>query len=112
MLLLFILINTFLVMDILLFFLIFESSVIPLFLLIAIWGSISRKIYASYLLLSYTLLGSVFLLIIILYLYINIGTTSYISFIYYNFFNNIQIIIFISCFIGFGIKIPLIPFHI
>jgi NADH-ubiquinone oxidoreductase chain 4 len=68
-LLLFILINTFIVMDILLFFLIFESSVIPLFLLIAIWGSRSRKIYASYLLLSYTLLGSVFLLILF-YIYI------------------------------------------
>lgn len=83
-----------------------------MFLLITFWGSRSRRVYASYLLLSYTLLGSVFIFISILYLYSNIGSSSFIYILHLYLFTNKQIIIFLALFIGFGIKVPLIPLHI
>jgi proton-translocating NADH-quinone oxidoreductase chain M len=109
---LYLLINTFTSLDLFLFFIFFESIVIPMFLLISIWGSRSRRIYASYLLLSYTLLGSVFILTSILYIYINIGSSSFIYIINLHLFLNKQILIFLILFLGFGIKIPIVPLHI
>lgn len=109
---LFLLINTFASLDLFLFFIFFESIVIPMFLLISIWGSRSRRVYASYLLLSYTLLGSVFIFVSILYIYSNIGSSSFIYILNTHFFTNKQLIIFLSFFIGFGIKVPIIPLHI
>lgn len=109
---LYLLINTFTSLDLFLFFIFFETIVVPMFLLISIWGSRSRRIYASYLLLSYTLLGSVFILTSILYIYINIGSSSFIYIMNLNLFTNKQIILFLVLFLGFGIKIPLVPLHI
>ncbi len=109
---LFILINTFASVDLFLFFIFFEGIVIPMFLLISIWGSRSRRVYASYLLLSYTLLGSVFIFVSILYIYSNIGSSCFIYILNTYFFTNKQLIIFLAFFIGFGIKVPLVPLHI
>lgn len=109
---LFILINTFASLDLFIFFFFFEGIVIPMFLLINIWGSRSRRVYASYLLLAYTLLGSIFIFTTILYLYTNIGSSSFIYISQAILFTNKKIIIFLAFFIGFGIKIPIIPFHI
>jgi proton-translocating NADH-quinone oxidoreductase chain M len=106
------LINTFASLDLFLFFIFFEGIVIPMFLLISIWGSRSRRVYASYLLLSYTLLGSVFIFVCILYIYSNIGSSSFIYILNTFFFTNKQLLIFLAFFIGFGIKVPLVPLHI
>mgnify|MGYP003385244574 CR=1 FL=1 len=83
-----------------------------MFLLISIWGSRSRRVYASYLLLSYTLLGSVFIFVSILYIYSNIGSSSFIYILNTFFFYDKQLLIFLAFFIGFGIKVPLVPLHI
>jgi proton-translocating NADH-quinone oxidoreductase chain M len=109
---LFTLLNTFASLDMFIFFIYYESIVIPMFLLISIWGSRSRRVYASYLLLSYTILGSVFILTSILYIYNNIGSSSFIYIYNINFFTDKLIIIFMCFFIGFGIKVPIMPLHI
>ncbi len=109
---LFLLINTFASLDLFLFFIFFEGIVIPMFLLISVWGSRSRRVYASYLLLSYTLLGSVFIFVSTLYIYSNIGSSSFIFILNSYFFTNKQLLIFLAFFIGFGIKVPLVPLHI
>ena len=65
----FFLIGTFCVLDLLLFYIFFESVLIPMFLIIGIWGSRERKILASYYFFLYTLLGSVVMLLSILYIF-------------------------------------------
>lgn len=109
---LWILINIFASLDLFMFYIFFEGIVIPMFLLIGIWGSRKRKIYASYQFFIYTLLGSIFVLIIIMSLYFNKGSSSfdYISNVYI--FNNRQIIILMFLFIGFGVKVPIMPLHV
>jgi NADH:ubiquinone oxidoreductase subunit 4 (subunit M) len=71
------LINVFLSLDFFYFFVFFESIVIPMFFLIGIWGSRVRKIYAAYQLFIYTLLGSIFILICVLDMALNKGSTSF-----------------------------------
>ena len=72
---LWLLINLFSSLDMLLFYIYFEGIAIPMFLLIGIWGSRSRKIYAAYQFFIYTLLGSIFVLIVIISVLFNKGTT-------------------------------------
>jgi len=109
---LFILVNIFASLDLFFFYIFFEGIVIPMFLLIGIWGSRKRKIYAGYQFFIYTLLGSVFVLLVILSIYFNKGTSSfdYISNIYI--FSNRQLILLFFLFIGFGVKIPIMPLHV
>ena len=73
----FFLIGVFCVLDLLLFYVFFESVLIPMYLIIGIWGSRERKIRAAYFFFLYTLLGSVLMLLGILYLHYQIGTTDY-----------------------------------
>jgi NADH:ubiquinone oxidoreductase subunit 4 (subunit M) len=67
----------FCLIDLLLFYVFFESILIPMFLIVGIWGSRSRKIRASYMLFFYTLFGSIFMLLAILILFLDTGTTDY-----------------------------------
>ena len=71
------LIGVFCVLDVLMFYILFESILIPMFLVIGIYGSRERKIWASYYFFLYTLLGSVVMLLSILYIYNQVGTTDY-----------------------------------
>jgi len=64
-------------LDILLFYLFFEAVLIPMFLIIGIYGSRERRIRASYLLFLYTLFSSIFMFLAILYIYYKTGTTQY-----------------------------------
>jgi NADH:ubiquinone oxidoreductase subunit 4 (subunit M) len=73
----FFLIGVFCVLDVLMFYIFFESILIPMFLVIGVWGSRERKIWASYYFFLYTLFGSVLMLISILYIYNQVGTTDY-----------------------------------
>ena len=109
---LWVLINIFASMDLFLFFIFFEGIVIPMFFLIGIWGSRKRKIYASYLFFIYTLLGSIFVLFVILSFLFNKGTSSFEYIININFFSNRHLILLIFLFLGFGIKIPIMPLHL
>lgn len=73
----FFLINVFCILDLLLFYIFFESILIPMFLIVGIWGSRDRKILAAYYFFFYTLFGSVLMLLSILYIYYQVGTTDY-----------------------------------
>jgi proton-translocating NADH-quinone oxidoreductase chain M len=102
----------FFVNDILFLFIFFELVILPLFLLVGIWGSRDRKIYASYLLFIYTLLGSAFALFGFLILYFNKGS---LNFIYFNnsiFLEHYQYLLILFLFFGFSVKVPIMPVHI
>jgi proton-translocating NADH-quinone oxidoreductase chain M len=107
-----ILIAVFSVLDLFLFYICFESVLIPMFLIVGFWGSRERKIRASYLFFLYTLVGSVLLLLAILYIYFYVGTTDYQVLLTTSFSKDIQKILWLACFASFSVKIPIVPFHI
>ena len=108
----FCLIQVFIVLDLTLFYIFFESVLIPMFLIIGIWGSRIRKVRAAYQFFLYTLIGSLFMLIGILYIYVSYGTTDLQILWHINFDEYTQLILWCSFFIGFAVKIPMVPFHI
>ena len=108
----FFLIGVFCILDLLLFYIFFESVLIPMYLIVGIWGSRERKIRAAYFFFLYTLIGSVLMLLSILYIYYQVGTTDYevlLSFIFSPFE---QKLIWISFFMSFATKVPMIPVHL
>lgn len=101
------LLSVFLVLDILLFYIFFESILPPLFLLIGIFGS-GNKIRASFYLFLYTLLGSLFMLVSILGMYSIMGTTDFDTLFKTNFNYFSQLFLFYGIFIAFAVKTPTI----
>jgi len=101
------LITVFLVLDILLFYIFFESILPPLFILIGLFGS-SNKVRASFYLFLYTLLGSLFLLLSILTISSLMGTTDYDALYKTNFNYSTQLFIFYGIFLAFAVKTPTI----
>nr|APU52591.1 NADH dehydrogenase subunit 4 [Usnea ceratina] len=101
------LLSVFLVLDILLFYIFFESILPPLFLLIGAFGS-SNRVRASFYLFLYTLLGSLFLLLSIVALYSITGTTDYDALYKINLDYSTQVYLFIGVFIAFAVKTPTI----
>lgn len=108
----FLLINSFLVLDVLFFFIFFEMLVIPVYFLIGIWGSRGRKIKADNYFFLYTLLSSNFLLFGLIFIYAEIGSTSYFDILLSNFSYKKQIFFWFLFFLTFASKIPMFPFHI
>ena len=101
------LIAVFLVLDVLLFYIFFESILPPLFILIGLYGS-NDKVRASFYLFLYTLLGSLFLLLSILSMSSIMGTTDFDGLSKTNFNYIIQLFIFYGVFIAFAVKTPTI----
>ncbi len=96
--------------DILLFYIFFEAVLIPMYLIIGIWGG-QRRIYASFKFFLYTLLGSVLMLIAIIVIF-NLTESMNIEKLQGNFFNKkIQIFLWLAFFASFAVKIPMWPFH-
>ena len=108
----FFLLNIFCALDLVIFYVYFESLLIPMFILIGIWGSRLRKIHATFQFFFYTLLGSVLMLIGIFIIYFQIQTTDIQIFLISEFSNYRQLLLWITFFISFGIKVPMIPVHI
>ena len=101
------LLAVFLVLDILLFYIFFESILPPLFILIGLFGS-SNKVRASFYLFLYTLLGSLFLLLSILSISSIMGTTDFDALYKTNFNYSTQLFLFYGIFIAFAVKTPTI----
>jgi len=101
------LLAVFLVLDILLFYIFFESILPPLFLLIGLFGS-SNKVRASFYLFLYTLFGSLFLLLSILAISSIMGTTDFDALYKTNFNYSTQLFLFYGIFIAFAVKTPTI----
>jgi proton-translocating NADH-quinone oxidoreductase chain M len=108
----FFLISVFSILDLLLFYIFFESILIPMFLVIGIWGSRERKIRAAYFFFVYTLLGSVLMLFGILYIFNQVGTTDYESLLSIFLSKTEQKILWLTFFASFAIKVPMLPVHI
>lgn len=106
------LILVFSVRDVFLFYIFFESVLIPMFLVIGIWGSRERKIRAVYLFFFYTLIGSLFMLLAILYLYNKAGTTNYDILLSLDLTKTEQNWLFLAFFFSLATKMPLFPFHV
>ncbi len=103
---------SFFLLDLLGFFLFFERTLIPIYFLVLVWGSRERRVRASYRISIYTLLGSIFRFFNILYIYSKVGNTDYelLLQIYLN--EEDQKFLWITFFIAFAAKIPLVPLHI
>ena len=97
----------FLVLDIFLFYIFFESTLIPLFLLIGMYGSFN-KVRASFYLFLYTLFGSLFLLLSILYILTLVGVSDFDQLFKTNLNYFTQLILFYGIFIAFAVKTPVI----
>ncbi len=104
------LIGTFSAIDLFSFYIFFESILIPMYLIIGFWGG-ERRIYSAYKFFLYTLLGSVLMLIAIIFLYQEFGTISIPKLLDYTLPFYIQIWLWLAFFSSFAVKIPMWPFH-
>jgi proton-translocating NADH-quinone oxidoreductase chain M len=108
----FLLIGSFCVLDVLVFYVLFESTLIPMFLIIGVWGSRERKVLASYYFFIYTLFGSILMLLSLLYIINEVGTTNYEVLIAFFFNLKEQKILWFTFFLAFASKVPMIPVHL
>ena len=97
--------------DAILFYVFFEAMLIPMYLIIGVWGSTNR-VYAAFKFFLYTLLGSLLMLIALIYLY-KVSSYSFNIFDYYHTQLSMyaQILIFIAFFFAFAVKVPMWPVH-
>lgn len=108
----FILFNIFCILDLVFFYIFFESILIPMFILIGVWGSRQRKIHAVYQFFFYTLFGSLLMLLAILVIYSHVQTTDIRVLYNTSFTLNRQLVLWLAFFFAFCVKVPLFPFHI
>jgi proton-translocating NADH-quinone oxidoreductase chain M len=106
------LILVFTVLDVVVFYIFFESVLIPMFLIVGVWGSRARKIRAAYMFFRYTLVGSVLMLLAILRIYFEAGTTDYQALLTTEFSFDRQRILWLAFFASFATKVPMVPVHI
>jgi proton-translocating NADH-quinone oxidoreductase chain M len=102
----------FLSTDLFIFYFFFELILIPMFFLISQWGSRLRKIHASIQFFIYTIIGSLVFLFGLIYLNINYETTDILIMKYLIISKLDQIILFLTFFLAFAIKVPIYPFHL
>ncbi len=103
-------IGVFCALDLVVFYLFFEACLIPMFLIIGVWGG-PRRVYATFKFFLYTLSGSVLMLIAIIYIYIITGTTNIVELNGYPFDYSIQTWLWLAFFISFAVKMPMFPVH-
>ncbi|PTM43232.1 NADH dehydrogenase subunit M [Bosea sp. 124] len=103
-------IGVFVALDLVLFYLFFEGGLIPMFLIIGIWGG-KRRVYASYKFFLYTLLGSVLLLLALMAMYWNAGTTDIPTLLAHKFPSGMQTWLWLAFFASFAVKMPMWPVH-
>jgi NADH-quinone oxidoreductase subunit M len=103
-------IGVFCALDIILFYLFFEGGLIPMYLIIGVWGG-KRRIYASFKFFLYTLLGSVLMLLAIMYMYLQVGSTYIPSLMAAQFDADYQTWLWLAFFASFAVKMPMWPVH-
>jgi NADH-quinone oxidoreductase subunit M len=103
-------IGMFSALDAVLFYVFFEAMLIPMFLVIGIWGG-PRRVYATIKFFLYTFLGSVFMLIALIYMYLQSGSFAILDFHHLPLPMTAQILIFLAFFAAFAVKIPMFPVH-
>jgi NADH-quinone oxidoreductase subunit M len=103
-------VGTFSSLDLVLFYLFFEGGLIPMFLIIGVWGG-PRRVYASFKFFLYTLLGSVLMLLAIMALYWNAGTTDIPTLMHTTVPRSLQTWAWLAFFASFAVKMPMWPVH-
>ncbi len=103
-------IGVFAAQDIFLFYILFEAGLIPMYLIIGVWGGADR-IYASYKFFLYTLLGSVLMLVAMLWMVNEAGTTDIPTLMQYDFAPGAQTWLWLAFFASFAVKMPMWPVH-
>ncbi|MBU6458180.1 MAG: NADH-quinone oxidoreductase subunit M [Bradyrhizobium sp.] len=103
-------VGTFSALDLVLFYLFFEGGLIPMFLIIGVWGG-PRRVYASFKFFLYTLLGSVLMLLAIMALYWNAGTTDIPTLMHTTVPRSLQTWAWLAFFASFAVKMPMWPVH-
>ncbi|WP_443646655.1 NADH-quinone oxidoreductase subunit M [Candidatus Ponderosibacter sp. Uisw_141_02] len=103
-------VGMFVSLDMLMFYLFFEAVLIPMFLIIGIWGG-PRRVYAAFKFFLYTLLGSVLMLVCMLVMYIDAGTTDIPALTAHEFAESMQTWLFLGFLASFAVKVPMWPVH-
>src|SRR4029077_10143667 len=103
-------VGTFSALDLVLFYLFFEGGLIPMFLIIGVWGG-PRRVYASFKFFLYTLLGSVLMLLAIMAMYWDAGTSDIPALLRHGFPLGLQKWAWLAFFASFAVKMPMGPGH-
>ncbi|MFN3688607.1 NADH-quinone oxidoreductase subunit M [Salinarimonas sp.] len=103
-------IGVFVALDLFLFYIFFEAVLIPMFLIIGVWGG-KRRIYASFKFFLYTLLGSVLMLLAMIAMYFTAGTSDIERLLAFGFDPSLQTWLWIAFFTSFAVKMPMWPVH-
>jgi NADH-quinone oxidoreductase subunit M len=104
------LVGTFCALDLILFYLFFEGTLIPMFLIIGVWGG-PRRVYSAFKFFLYTLAGSVLMLLALLTMYLDAGTTDIPTLLQHEFSRGLQRWLWIACLAAFAVKLPMWPVH-
>jgi NADH-quinone oxidoreductase subunit M len=97
-------------LDMLMFYLFFEGVLIPMFIIIGVWGG-ARRVYAAFKFFLYTLLGSLLMLVCMLAMYVEVGTTSIPALSAHSFAVGMQTWLFLGFLASFAVKVPMWPVH-
>jgi NADH-quinone oxidoreductase subunit M len=103
-------VGTFAATDALLFYVFWEAMLVPMFIIIGVWGG-ARRVYATVKFFLYTFLGSVFMLVALIYMYLQTGDYAIASFQNLRLDMNEQILIFFAFLLAFAVKVPMFPVH-
>ena len=103
-------VGTFAALDLVLFYLFFEGGLIPMFLIIGVWGG-PRRVYATFKFFLYTLLGSVLMLLAIMAMYWEAGTTDIAVLLHHGFPRSLQTWAWLAFLASFAVKLPMWPVH-
>ncbi len=102
--------GVFCALDLVLFYVFFEGGLIPMFVIIGIWGG-AERVYAAFKFFLYTLLGSLFMLVAIIVMYMQAGTTDIVALQAFEFDPGLQIWLWLAFFASFAVKLPMWPVH-
>lgn len=105
-----VMVGVFVALDTVLFYVFFEATLIPMFIIIGVWGGKDR-VYASYKFFLYTLLGSVLTMLAIMAMYWQAGTTDMTELLKHGFPAGMQTWLWLACFAAFAVKMPMWPVH-
>ncbi len=103
-------VGMFAALDIVVFYIFFEAVLLPMFLIIGVWGG-QRRVYAAFKLFLYTLLGSVLMLIAVMTMYFDAGTADIPTLLTHDFPAGMQTWLWLAFFASFAVKVPMWPVH-
>jgi NADH-quinone oxidoreductase subunit M len=103
-------IGVFCALDIVMFYLFFEGGLIPMFILIGVWGG-KNRVYAAFKFFLYTLLGSLLMLVAMIVMIVQAGTSSIPDLVQHAFPESLQMWLWLAFFASFAVKMPMFPVH-